>query len=150
MERFFEKLNDSIKHDALVKMTLSKPVDKNNELRNVYVKPILLKNKKMYQFVYRYERRDETKNFSVQQTIDNLGSLIPAVFQNVSLFTTTENVTLLVSKKGKPTIMSKKVQEERELDLSHDHEKKRLIDAANPWWNLLGLTTADGRVISDM
>ena len=65
MERFFEKLNDSIKHDALVKMTLSKPVDKNNELRNVYVKPILLKNKKMYQFVYRYERRDETKNFSV-------------------------------------------------------------------------------------
>ena len=62
MEKFFEKLENSLKDNSIIKMTLSKPVSKNDELRNIYVKPILLKNNKMYQFTYRYERRDETKN----------------------------------------------------------------------------------------
>lgn len=150
MEKFFEKLDLAIKNDILVKITLSKPVSKNSELSNIYVKPILLKNNKMYQFTYRYERRDETKNFDATQTIEQVRSLVPEVFQNVSLFTLTEDVTLLVSKKGKPTLMCKKVQESREQDLSHDHEKQRLIDPTKPWWHLLGLTTQDGKVTADM
>ena len=150
MDRFFEKLDSSLKNGSLVKMTLSKPVAKNNELRNVYVKPILLKDNKMYQFTYRYERRDETKNFDAAQTMEQVRSFVPEVFQNVSLFTLTEDVTLLVSKKGKPTLMCKKINEKREADLSHDHEKQRLIDPTQPWWNLLGLTTRDGKVTADM
>lgn len=150
MEKFFAKLENSLNDDSIVKMTLSKPVSKNSELRNIYVKPILLKNNKMYQFTYRYERRDETKNFDATQTIEQVRSLVPEVFQNVSLFTLTEDVTLLVSKKGKPTLMCKKVQESREQDLSHDHEKQRLIDPTKPWWHLLGLTTQDGKVTADM
>ena len=150
MEKFFEKLENSLKNDVLVKMTLSKPVSKNNDLRNIYIKPILLKNNKMYQFTYRYERRDETKNFDAKQTMEQVRSLVPEVFQNVSLFTLTEDVTLLVSKKGKPTLMCNKINENRDVDLSHDHEKQRLIDPSNPWWHLLGLTSRDGKVIADM
>ena len=150
MEKFFEKLDSALKNNALVKMTLSKPLAKNNELRNIYVKPILLKDNKMYQFTYRYERRDETKNFNAGQTMEQVNNLVPEVFQNVSLFTLTEDVTLLVSKKGKPTLMCKKINEKREADLSHDHEKQRLIDPSNPWWHLLGLTSRDGKVLADM
>ena len=150
MEKFFAKVENSLKDNSIVKMTLSKPVSKNNELRNVYVKPILLKDNKMYQFTFRYERRDETKNFDARQTLEQVKNLVPEVFQNVSLFTLTEDVTLLVSKKGKPTLMCKKISEKREADLSHDHEKQRLIDPTNPWWHLLGLTTCDGKVMADM
>jgi len=150
MEKFFEKLDSALKNGSIVKMTLSKPVAKNNELRNIYVKPILLKNNKMYQFTYRYERRDETKNFDARQMTEQVRSMVPATFQNVSLFTLTEDVTLLVSKKGKPTLMCKKISENRDVDLSHDHEKQRLIDPSNPWWHLLGLTTRDGKVLADM
>ena len=150
MEKFFEKLDAALKSSTIVKMTLSKPVSKNNELRNIYVKPILLKDNKMCQFTYRYERRDETKNFDMTQTMEQVRSLVPAVFQNVSLFTLTEDVTLLVSKKGKPTLMCKKINESREVDMSHDHEKQRLIDPTNPWWHLLGLTSRDGKVMADM
>lgn len=150
MEKFFEKLDTALKNDILVKMTLSKPVAKNNELRNIYIKPILLRDNKMYQFTYRYERRDETKNYDAAQTMVQVRNLVPEVFQNVSLFTLTEDVTLLVSKKGKPTLMCKKVQENREQELSHDHEKQRLIDPTSPWWHLLGLTTQDGKVTADM
>ena len=150
MEKFFEKLDSALKNNSIVKMTLSKPVSKNNELRNIYVKPILLKNNKMYQFTYRYDRRDETKNFDAKQTMEQVRNLVPDVFQNVSLFTLTEDVTLLVSKKGKPTLMCKKINENRDVDLIHDHEKQRLIDPSNPWWHLLGLTSRDGKVIADM
>ena len=150
MEKFFEKLDSALENGAIVKMTLSKPVAKNNELRNVYIKPILLKDNKMYQFTYRYDRRDETKNFDARQKMEQVRSMVPATFQNVSLFTLTEDVTLLVSKKGKPTLMCKKINENREVDMNHDHEKQRLIDPSNPWWHLLGLTSRDGKVIADM
>ena len=90
------------------------------------------------------------KNFDVRQTMEQVKNLVPEVFQNVSLFTLTEDVTLLVSKKGKPTLMCKKTSENREVDMSHDHEKQRLIDPSNIWWHLLGLTTRDGKVIADM
>ena len=150
MEKFFAKVKDSIQNGSIIKITLSKPVLKNNDLRNIYIKPILLKDNKMYQFTYRYERRDETKNFDAAQTMEQVRSLVPEVFQNVSLFTLTEDVTLLVSKKGKPTLMCKKINEIREADLSHDHEKQRLIDPIQPWWNLLGLTTRDGKITADM
>ena len=150
MEKFFAKVKDSIQNGAIIKITLSKPVLKNNDLRNIYIKPILLKDNKMYQFTFRYERRDETKNFDARQTLEQVKNLVPEVFQNVSLFTLTEDVTLLVSKKGKPTLMCKKINEKREADLSHDHEKQRLIDPTNPWWHLLGLTTRDGKVMADM
>ena len=150
MENFFEKLNASLQDGSMVKMTLSKPADKNNELRNVYVKPILLKNNKMYQFTYRYERRDETKNYDIQQTVEKIRDLIPEVFQNVSLFTISEDIMLLISKKGKPSLVCKPVKEQRKQDLSHDHEKMRLIDPTKPWWFLLGLTTREGKVLADM
>ena len=150
MEKFFEKLDAALKNGSIVKMTLSKPVSKNSDLRNIYIKPILLKDNKMYQFIYRYDRRDETKNFDAKQTMEQLRSLVPETFQNVSLFTLTEDVTLLVSKKGKPTLMCKKISESRDVDLSHDHEKQRLIDPSKPWWHLLGLTTRDGKVTADM
>ncbi len=150
MEKFFEKLESALQNNTMVKITLSKPVVKNDDLRNVYIKPILLKDRKMCQFTYRYERRDETKNFDAVQTMEQVRSLVPTNFQNVSLFTFTEDVTLLVSKKGKPTLMCKKINETREVDLSHDHEKQRLIDPTKPWWNLLGLTSRDGKVMADM
>lgn len=150
MENFFEKLNASLRDGSMVKMTLSKPVVKSNELRNVYVKPVLLKNNKMFQFVFRYERRDETKNYDAVQTMEQINSLVPDVFQNVSLFTISEDIMLLISKKGKPAIVCKPVKEQRKQDLSHDHEKMRLIDPTKPWWFLLGLTTREGKVLADM
>ena len=150
MEKFFEKLESAVNNNSFVKMTLSKPVSKNNDFRNIYIKPILLKDNKMYQFTYRYDRRDETKNYDAKQTMEQVRSLVPEVFQNVSLFTLTEDVILLVSKKGKPTLMCKKINENRDVDLSHDHEKQRLIDPTKPWWHLLGLTTRDGKVTADM
>ena len=171
MQNFINKLQSSLKEGSFVKLTLSKPNGKSlmakveetendisatqqlsnlASLRNVYVKPIILKNEKMFSFTYRYERRDETKNYDAEQTLEIINQLVPNVFLNASLFTLTEDITLLISKKGKATVMTKAVKEQREQNVQHDKVKNRLINTDNPWWFKLGLTTREGKVTADM
>lgn len=154
MQKFINKLQSSLKEGSFVKLTLSKPKANSQQstvdLRNVYVKPIILKNEKMFSFTYRYERRDETKNYDAEQTLEVINQLVLNVFLNASLFTLTEDITLLISKKGKATVMSKAVKEQREQNVQHDKVKNRLINTDNPWWFKLGLTTREGKVTADM
>ena len=154
MQKFINKLQSSLNDGSFVKLTLSKPKANSQQptadLRNVYVKPIILKNEKMFSFTYRYERRDETKNYDAEQTFEIITNLLNEVFLNASLFTLTEDVTLLISKKGKATVMTKAVKEQREQNVQHDKVKNRLINTDNPWWFKLGLTTREGKVTADM
>ena len=150
IEKFLIHVTEAAKQSTLVKMTLSKPALKHDELRNVYVKPVLIKEKRLFAFTYHYERRDEVKNYDAVQMLDILREMLPERFLNVVLFTVSEDVTLLVSSKGKATIQTKKVQECREQNLEHDKQKARLINPANPWWYQLGLTTREGKITADM
>lgn len=143
-------MNDAVSQGTLVKMTLSKPAGKHDELRNIYIKPVLIKEKRLFAFTYHYERRDEVKNYDAEQMLDTLKELIPNRFMNAVLFTVSEDVTLLVSSKGKATVQTKKVQECRVQNLEHDKQKNRLINPANPWWYQLGLTTREGKITADM
>ena len=150
LEKFLNRIAESAENSILVKITLSKPVHKQDELRNVYVKPVLIKDKRLYAFTYHYERRDEVKNYDAVQMHDILREMLPNRFLNAVLFTVDEDVTLLVSSKGRATIQTKKVQECREQNLEHDKHKNRLINPANPWWYQLGLTTREGKITTDM
>ena len=150
LEKFLNKVSEAAEQSTLVKMTLSKPTQKHDELRNIYVKPVLIKEKRLFAFTYHYERRDEVKNYDVAQMLDILQEMLPTRFLNAVLFTVSEDVTLLVSSKGKATIQTKKVQECREQKLDHDKQKARLVNPANPWWYQLGLTTREGKITADM
>ena len=150
LQKFLNRVSQSAEKGYLVKMTLSKPAQKHDELRNVYVKPVLIKEKRLFAFTYHYERRDEVKNYDATQMLDMLKEMLPNRFLNAVLFTVDEDITLLVSSKGKATIQTKKVQECREQNLEHDKQKVRLINPANPWWYQLGLTTREGKITADM
>ena len=150
IEIFLNQVAATTEQSTLVKMTLSKPADKHDELRNVYVKPVLIKEKRCFAFTYHYERRDEVKNYDASQMLELLREMLPERFLNAVLFTVNEDVALLVSSKGKATLQTKRVRESREQNLDHDKQKNRLINPANPWWYQLGLTTREGKVTADM
>lgn len=61
IEKFLNRVAEAAERSTLVKMTLSKPVLKHDELRNIYVKPVLIKEKRLFAFTYHYERRDEVR-----------------------------------------------------------------------------------------
>ena len=150
LETFLNRVSEAASQRTLVKMTLSKPAQKHDDLRNIYVKPVLIKEKRLFAFTYHYERRDEVKNYDAEQMLDMLKEMLPSRFLNAVLFTVNEDITLLVSSKGKTTIQTKKVQECREQNLEHDKQKNRLINPVNPWWYQLGLTTREGKITADM
>ena len=150
LDIFLSRVDEAASQSTLVKMTLSKPVQKHDELRNIYVKPVLIKEKRLFAFTYHYERRDEVRNYDAAQMLEILREMLPNRFLNAVLFTVNEDVTLLVSSKGKATIQTKKVQECRKQNLEHDKQKARLINPANPWWYQLGLTTREGKITADM
>ena len=81
MQKFINKLESSLKDGSFVKLTLSKPVGTRQatsvqelkDIRNVYVKPIILRNEKMYSFTYRYE----SKTYYTMQKTFQEGYLAP-------------------------------------------------------------------------
>jgi len=150
IEQYLNRIFSSAEQGVMVKMTLSKPADKHDELRNVYVKPVIIKGKRLFTFTYRYVRRDEVKNYDAMQMMEVLKEMIPSRFLNVVLFTLDEDLALLVSTKAKVTIQAKMIQECREQNLEHDRQKARLINPANPWWYQLRLTTREGKITADM
>ena len=150
IEKFLSLVADAIKQNTFVKMTLSKTAQKNDELRNVYVKPVLIKGRLLYAFTYRYVHRDEVKNYDAMQMLEILKEMIPSRFFNAVLFTVSEDVSLLVSSKGKATLQVKKVQEIREQNFDHDKAKNIVLDPKSPCWFHLALTTREGNVKADM
>ena len=150
INKYLQLIQESAASHTLVKMTLSKPSVKGDDLRNIYVKPVLIKERYLFAFTYHYERRDEVKNYDAEQMMNQFRELLPQRFQNAVLFTLTEDYTLLVNPKGRATIQHKKVQENRESNLDHDKQKHRLLDMSHPWWYQLGLTTREGKLTADM
>lgn len=69
LEKFLNRVNESVEQSTLIKMTLSKPVQKHDELRNVYVKPVLIKEKRLFAFTYHYERRDEVRTMMLHKCL---------------------------------------------------------------------------------
>ena len=81
IERFLSRVNEAAAQSTLVKMTLSKPAQKHDDLRNIYVKPVLIKEKRLFAFTYHYERRDEVKNYDAAQMLDILKEMLPTRFK---------------------------------------------------------------------
>ena len=65
LEKFIDSLSKSLDAGTFVKFTLSKPVQHNDDLRNVYVRRIDVKEAPMVSFTYHYIDNDKSKNFSI-------------------------------------------------------------------------------------
>ena len=150
MEQFITKLIRSIIDKSIIKVTLSRARDKNTDLKNVYIKPIMLRGKDFFQFTYHYTKRDETKNYPSEVLPDMVKELLHNNFMNGVIAPIDEDINIMFSKKGTPSYFVKKSVGIREIDYGHDRKKTRLIDATKPWWHELGLTTPEGSIISSM
>src|SRR5690606_3465935 len=98
---FIELLKESIKDRKLVKLTLSQYRGQEIGLKNLYVKLVEIKRELKMSFVYRYETRDITKNFSLREGFD---VLVEAVhfkgFRSVVLQTIDEQLEMQMNKKA--------------------------------------------------
>jgi len=149
----FEQLNEALRQSVIdnnfVKLTLSKPVRKSDELPNVYVRFIKIKGAALFQFTYHYATNDKVKNYTLQEAISELEVLLLAHFKAATLFTLKSDLMAFVSKKKKVTFKENAPSFKNKLPETHDKPKERLAEAGSYLYHL-GITDANGKVIHKM
>ncbi len=143
-------LKQSLSEHTFVKMTLSKPVDKQNALTAIYVRCVEIKNETNLSFTYRYKTNDQVKNWSIDAGIKEIQQLIENAFRNASLFTTKHDLVLLVSKKGKATLQTNKPTYTDSIDTTHDRQKIKRASGTQAYLQHLGITDTNGALIPKM
>ena len=98
-KEFFDALEQSITDNEFVKLTLSKPIRKNEGLLNVYVRFVTKDAKETFEFKYRYKDSNEFKKFSLIEVKLELEKLLIASFRTGTLFTLSYDLLVMVSKK---------------------------------------------------
>ncbi|GAB7256765.1 hypothetical protein [uncultured Polaribacter sp.] len=96
---FFEVLKESIANDEFVKLTVSKPIRKSEGLLNVYARLFKIDNKDVFELKYRYTDDNKFKQFTLEELKSELESLLLNKFRTACLFTLSEDLIVLVSKK---------------------------------------------------
>ncbi|MCL7754939.1 hypothetical protein [Polaribacter sp. Z022] len=96
---FFEALQESVAQDEFVKLTLSKPLRKNEGLLNVYVRTVLKDAKQVFEFKYRFAETNTFKQFSLEETKLELEKLLLTTFRAGTLFTLSYDLLVMISKK---------------------------------------------------
>ncbi|MBQ3658099.1 MAG: SAM-dependent methyltransferase [Bacteroidales bacterium] len=151
VQEFTEKVSSSVYKGTFVKLILSKRVLDNQELNKIVVRFVKLQDKPNLQFVYKYVRQDVTKNFSVEDGVRQLETVIGNNFLNVILYTTKEDWELKYNNKRVPKIYKQKPTFTEAADGQHDQVKKRLIETKdNVYLKSLGITDQKGEVIPSM
>jgi len=148
---FTEKVSSSIYKHTFVKLILSKRVLENQEMNKIEVKYVELNNEPNMQFVYKYDRQDVTKNFTIEEGVKQLQAMIGNNFLDNYLYTTKEDWELKYNNKREPKIYKQKPTFSEAADGSHDEQKKRLLSTKNnAYLKSLGITDQKGVIIPSM
>lgn len=147
---FVNEIKKAITESAFVKLALGNYKGTEEGLKQLYVKPVLIKNKQLLAFNYRYKTRDIFKNFEIDEGLSLIEGYLAGDFNVATLFSTNEEMILERSAKGSFRLRTKQLEEKKEANLSHNKEKKRLILAKdNLYLHELGLTDEQGTVFKN-
>ena len=131
-----------------IRAVFSNPRVKDNVVK-AKLRPMEQKGELLFQLESFTKTQAFHKNLTVEETQEELTKLLEE-FRQVQVETVSEDITVLISKKGKATIKRrrKKVQA-KAADLSHNRKKKYILEEgiAVPFLQDLGVMTQDGKIV---
>jgi SAM-dependent methyltransferase len=149
-DEFTLSLQASLNDNTFVKLSLGNYKGKEENLKNVYAKRILIKNEEKLSFTYRYKTRDIVKNYALHEGITKVHDFLNEDFFAATLFTTAFDLSFenLHNKKG---IIRKNPPSNVTVPSGdHDRSKNRLISAnEKPYLTELGITDINGKVLAN-
>lgn len=149
LHQFFTHFQYSIQENNFVKLTLSKPLHKSNDLSNVYVRQIELRGEVHFQFLYRYKTNDQVKNYAFEESIEELTNLLSQKFRAATLFTLANDLLVFISKKKKVSYKTIQPSFKNKLPETHDKPKEKRAKNSEYLYHV-GLTDKNGKVIPKM
>src|SRR5688572_446109 len=91
--------------------------------RQVTARPVLLKNRRHLQFSHFTAKQDITKNYLPDEVTAHLDELLALPFQSIVVRSTTGDLTVQITKKGKAIIHQSGADQTRAPELTHDSRK---------------------------
>jgi hypothetical protein len=147
LAQFREELSLSISANQFIKISLGNYQGNDKELKNVYVRRIKIKRVEMLSFTYRQKTRDVVKNLGIEEGITRIVQFLSNDFRICTLFTSSKELILEQDKKGELIKRERDLQVAQPVVLTHDKEKKRLIQpAGKPYLQQLKVTDEKGVV----
>ena len=151
VQEFTNEVSSAVYKHTFVKLILSKRVLDNQDLNKIVVRYVELNGVQNLQFVYKYDRQDVAKNFTVDEGVKQLQSIIGNNFLDNNLYTTKEDLQLKYNNKHEGKIFKKKPTFTTAADGSHDEAKKRLLNTKQSvYFKSLGITDNKGEIIPSM
>ncbi|PRD48329.1 class I SAM-dependent methyltransferase [Sphingobacterium haloxyli] len=145
---FFDKIRESIQQEEFIKISLGDYNGTELYLKNVYIKPVIIKREKKLSFVFRYKTQDITQNFEIDTGIVEIQGLLKVEgFRVATLFTETENLLCQFTKKGIWSLRRENPTAKKPVILTHDKQKVRKLDSTDKiYLRELKLADAKGNV----
>jgi len=160
-ERFLAALAEGLADGSAVRILLSKPVDKGDDLERVTARPLALRGERVLSLVFKHRTKDITKNEPVDAALATIGELLGARFAHAHLFTRDAELQLMMSRKGRWTLHRAKANAADatrpavaaatdDEPASHDRRKQRYVSLDAPFLVELGVTTARHELVPAM
>lgn len=147
-KEIFVQIENSVSDNTFVRLTLSKNREKDNDLKKVIFKLAIIKKTLHFSTTFRHKTQDITKNFSIENGLNEINRLMEEQFLIYNLFTIKEDVSVEVLKNEKEKIRRTKPTFKNLPERSHDKQKKRLIGGTN-YLTALGVLDAKGNILKD-
>jgi hypothetical protein len=143
-------LQTSLNDNTFVKLSLGNYKGKEEGLKNIYLKRIVIKGEEKLSFTYRYKTRDIVKNYSLQEGTNKVHDFLNPDFHVATLFTTTFDLSFenlhnkkWILRKAMPTNLAVP-------SVDHDRSKNRLISTnEKPYLTELKITDLSGKVLAN-
>lgn len=145
--QFITALKASLADNAVAKITFSHYVGSEPDLKQILVKPILIKRVAKLSFTFRFKTRDIVKNYDVAEGVVLLQNYLRDDFYNATLFTTAFDLVYQNHNNQKVTLVKKPATITQAPSLAHDHAKTRPLAAqGQTYLQALNITDAKGEV----
>ena len=147
IQKFSSALEESLAGNTFVKISLGNYKGEEPQLKKVLIKRVLIKNQKKLNFVYRYQTRDITKNYTIEEGLSNIQNALDGNFRVATLFTTEFDLIFENFNNKKFTLKKKKNTNTAVPSLNHNHTKSRLVTTkGKPYFHELKITDEAGNV----
>jgi hypothetical protein len=160
-ERFLEALSQGVADGSVMRVLLSKPVAKGDDLERVTARPLTLRGQRQLSFVFKHRTKDITKNEPAETALETIAGLVGARFAHAHLFTRDAELQLMMSRKGRYTLHRARAHGDDatrgavaaasdEDGAQHDRQKHRFVSLDAPFLVELGVTTARHELVPAM
>lgn len=149
-EQFLREIQKSLENNTFQKITFSKYQGEEKDLRNLYVRQVMIKNERMISFLYRYKTKDITKNYSFSEAVSLLEQIMGNSFLSAHFFSTQESFQVEFSSDKTPIVRRLKLSQKTKTTADHNKQKNYMIDSAIEFLREIGVTNQNGQVTAGM